>query len=76
MDSMVSWSSNKNSFVVWNVPGFQRDLLPKYFKHKNFSSFVRQLNTYRSALELPMKVVQEYEISFDETYVFLKGNLK
>ncbi|KAK8490343.1 hypothetical protein V6N13_009017 [Hibiscus sabdariffa] len=45
-DDIVSWSSNRKSFVVWNPPEFARLLLPTYFKHNNFSSFIRQLNTY------------------------------
>ncbi|ESQ28484.1 hypothetical protein EUTSA_v10018723mg [Eutrema salsugineum] len=46
-DSVISWSSNgDNSFVISDTTLFSVQLLPKYFKHSNLSSFIRQLNIY------------------------------
>lgn len=45
---IVSWNAQGNGFVVWSPAEFSELMLPKYFKHNNFSSFIRQLNTYVS----------------------------
>jgi len=45
---VVSWNAEGNGFVVWSPAEFSELTLPRYFKHSNFSSFIRQLNTYVS----------------------------
>ena len=43
---IVSWSEDGKSFVIKNPTEFSEQVLPKYFKHSNLASFVRQLNMY------------------------------
>ena len=67
----ISWMDN-NSFYIKNVDHFQNNILPKYFKHNNYSSFVRQLNMY----DFTRKSVSESN-NFEEIFThknFIKKN--
>ncbi|KAJ3362271.1 hypothetical protein GGF32_006303 [Allomyces javanicus] len=45
-DHVIYWTPSGTSFIVRNVAEFE-NLLPRYYKHRQFSSFIRQLNTYQ-----------------------------
>ncbi|XP_050422059.1 heat shock factor protein isoform X2 [Adelges cooleyi] len=44
-DHVIKWSKEGDSFIINNQVEFC-DVLPRYFKHNNFMSFVRQLHIY------------------------------
>ncbi|XP_059827607.1 heat shock factor protein 1 isoform X7 [Hypanus sabinus] len=45
-NEFICWSASGNSFHVFDQGRFAKEVLPKYFKHNNMASFVRQLNMY------------------------------
>jgi hypothetical protein len=43
---IIHWGDDGTYFVVQNLHDFTENILSKYYKHNNFSSFIRQLNMY------------------------------
>ncbi|KAL3530392.1 hypothetical protein ACH5RR_009714 [Cinchona calisaya] len=45
-NTMISWNSSGTSIIILDHLKFAAEILPKYFRHSNFSSFIYQLNNY------------------------------
>ena len=43
---IICWGKDGTYFLVKNLHDFTENILPKYYKHNNYSSFIRQLNMY------------------------------
>ncbi|CAD8060403.1 unnamed protein product [Paramecium primaurelia] len=46
LSHIITWNQEGNSFIVLNSHELASKVLANYFKHKNYPSFLRQLNMY------------------------------
>jgi len=59
--AICTWSDHGDMFVIKDADIFAAEVIPKFFKHSNFSSFVRQLNFYG------FRKIRTEAIFFDKT---------
>ncbi|XP_062292772.1 heat shock factor protein 2 [Scomber scombrus] len=57
----ICWSQEGNSFLVLDEQRFAKEILPKFFKHNNMASFIRQLNMYgfRKVMHIDTGIVKQ-----------------
>ncbi|CAK9296787.1 unnamed protein product [Gordionus sp. m RMFG-2023] len=76
-NDLIAWSETGMSFNVFNPTNFAKQVLPKYFKHNNMTSFVRQLNMYGfrkiASIEQGSLKTENENIEFFHPY-FIRSN--
>uniref|UniRef100_UPI0037E8BE87 heat shock factor protein 2 n=1 Tax=Semicossyphus pulcher TaxID=241346 RepID=UPI0037E8BE87 len=60
-NEFICWSQEGNSFLVLDEQHFSKEILPKFFKHNNMASFIRQLNMYgfRKVMHIDTGIVKQ-----------------
>lgn len=60
-NEFICWSQEGSSFLVLDEQHFAKEILPKFFKHNNMASFIRQLNMYgfRKVMHIDTGVVKQ-----------------
>ncbi|CAF4355614.1 unnamed protein product [Rotaria magnacalcarata] len=75
-NDLIAWDPSGSSFHVFDQARFAREILPRYFKHNNFTSFIRQLNMYGfrklSTIEHGSLKIERDDIEFAHSY-FIRG---
>ncbi|KAM4663954.1 heat shock factor protein 3-like [Discoglossus pictus] len=74
---IIAWNWNGQNFCIRDEQRFCKEILPRYFKHNNLSSFIRQLNMYgfRKVMSLESGLIKPENssaIEFQHPY-FKKG---
>lgn len=67
----IHWTEQGDAFIITDQRSFSNKVLPAYFKHNNFASFVRQLNMY-DFHKVKNEKLESEEITFKHPY-FLRG---
>uniref|UniRef100_A0A1A7XNG2 Heat shock factor 2 n=1 Tax=Iconisemion striatum TaxID=60296 RepID=A0A1A7XNG2_9TELE len=72
-NEFICWSQEGNSFLVLNEQHFAKEVLPKFFKHNNMASFIRQLNMYgfRKVMHIDTGIVKQerdFPVEFQHPY--------
>ena len=45
-NKIISWDKEGNKIIIFDVVKLCNEILPKFYKHRKYASFIRQLNLY------------------------------